>query len=291
MKKVKNFHNFVSSAGRWKIYKMYQQAAKQFREHHNRFYKPALSQEDYVKWNDIIQEDWVSRPTLKDLARNRQFETYHFPSLEASSKNSWKLRYSRNHLRRDLGIFFPYLPKQEIQRMVYVFTWLIKEALKNYGNICIPEVGTIFMYDRPIRETHRAFTRQKWAQPRYRIRRKIDFWPAIQLYNICTPRDLVHMGLEGKFTRAQYIPDLFSSFVDERIHRYRGRIFLTDVFSKHWEWLGYNEDTALELRNLNMYDIYDEARNEVSYVSDDHTFKYHDEKGKKSIEREKRRSS
>lgn len=280
MKKVKNFYKFISNASRWKLYHMYLKATKHFREHHNNYYKPPLTQEEYVKWGDIIQEDWISRPTLKDLCKNRQFDIYHFPSLEASSKNPSKLRYSRNHLRKDLGIFFPYLPKQEVQRIIYVITFLIKEALKNYGNICIPEVGTIYMYDRPLRETHRAFTSFRWTQPRYRLNRKIEFYPSRILYNICTPRDLLHMGFEGKYNRAQYIPDMFGSFVDERIHRYRGRIFLTEVFTKHWEWLGYEDDLNKELQNLNIWDIIDEMYHEPnlslageSTVEDDKTEK------------------
>lgn len=286
MKKIKNFSKFISKVGNWKLYNMYYKATKQFREHHNNYYKPPLSQEEYVKWNDMIQEDWVDRPQIHNLSKNRQFDIYHFPSLQASSKNSTKLRYSRNHLREDLCVFFPYLPKQEVQRMVYVFTWLIKEALKNYGNVCLPEVGTFYMFDRPVRETHRAFTSQKWSQARYRIIRKIDFFPSKHLYNICTPRDLIHMGFEGKYNRAQYIPDMFGSFVDERIHRYRGRIFLTDVFTKHWEWLGYEDDCLRELRNLNVYDIYDEINfnRSISDQSDSSLWTNKSEKGKRSLE-------
>ena len=283
MKKVKNFSKFISKAGNWKLLNMYAKASAQFRDHHNNLYKPALSQEDYVKWNDIISEDWVSRPQVHNLSKNRQFDVYHFPSLEASSKNCGKLRYSRKHLRRDLEKFFPYLPKQEIQRFVYVLTWLVAEALKNYGNICIPNIGTLYMYDKPIRETHRAFTSKRWSQPRFRITRKIEFFPATYLYNICTPRDLVHMGLEGKYNRAQYIPSIFGSFVDERIHRYRGRVFLTDVFTKHWEWLGYEDDCALELRNLGMYDAIDDEMSTENFIETGNEYLFNNlvEKAKK----------
>lgn len=260
MEKVKKnvtFHNFVSKVGNWKLLELYAKATKQFREHHNNYYKPNFTQEEYVKWNDLIREDWYYKPLISQVSKNRQFDTYRFPSLEASCKNPDKKRYSRLQLQKDLSVFFPYLPFQEIQRMTYVFTWLMKEALKNYGHLCIPEFGTFCLFDRPLRETHRAFCSQKWVQPRYRLNRSIMFYPSTILYNIVTPRNVMYMGFEGKFNRSQYIPEMFGSYIDEKIHRYRGRLFITDVFSKHWEWLGYDDDLLRELRNLHMWDIID----------------------------------
>lgn len=232
----------------------FKRATRDFREIHNNYYKPEFDQEEYDEWNTFILEDWTFRPTLKDSAKNKQFDVYRFDLLEASGRNPDKTRYSRTHLQHDLCHFFRYLPLSEVRRMTYVFTWLLKEALKNYGCLCIPGFGTFFMYDKPVREVRQAFCSKKWAARRHRLARSIEFFPSQHLYNICVPRTVKFMGFEGKYNKSQFIPSMFDSFVDEKIHRRRGRLFFQDVFDKQWTWLGYSEEYTKEQINLYLFD-------------------------------------
>ena len=140
----------------------------------------------------------------------------------------------------------------EIRRMSLVMIWLMKEALKNYGCLVMPGFGTFAMFDKPVRETHQAFSSFKWAAPRYRLNRTVEFYPAVQLMNIVTPRDTKHMGFEGKYEKSQYVPEMFGSFVEEKIHIYRGRVFFQQVFDRQWTWLGYSEEYAQEQFNQSL---------------------------------------
>lgn len=247
---------FKDDTARKKLNLLFHKAQTHFRNVHNNMYKPDFTQEEYTAWNDYIKEDWKFRPNLSQAEKNRQFNVYQFPFLEASSRNPDKKFYHRTHLAHDLAHFFRYLPLTEIRRMTYVMIWLLKEALKNYGVLIIPGFGTFALFDKPVRETHQAFCAFKWAAPRYRLSRTIEFYPSNLLVNIVTPRDTKHMGFEGKYERSQYIPEMFGSFVDEKIHRYRGRIFIQDVFDRQWNWLGYSDEYAKEQFNLYLGDTY-----------------------------------
>ena len=252
MKKIKKkskITKFKNNACNYKMKKLFERAQKNFREIHNNKYKPDFTQEEYEKWNDYIKEDWKFRPTFAQAERNQQFDVYRFPSLEASSRNHTKKYYTRTHLMHDLAHFFRYLPMTEIRRMSLVMIWLMKEALKNYGCLVIPGFGTFAMFDKPVRETHQAFSSFKWAAPRYRLNRTVEFYPSCNLMNIVTPRDTKHMGFEGKYEKSQYVPEMFGSVVEEKLHIYRGRVFFQQVFDKQWTWLGYSEEYAQEQFN------------------------------------------
>ena len=250
----KNFTIFSKETSRDFKRNLFYKAQKLFREHHNNFYKDNFSQEEYEDWNDYIKEDWTFRPNLSMVSKNRQFDTYCFYCLEASKKNPDKKRYARSHLQHDLSHFFRYLPLSEIRRMTYVVTWLMKEALKNYGCLVIPGFGTFAVFDKPLKETHQAFCGKKWIAPRYRLRRSIEFYPSTHLYNLIVPRNTKFMGFEGRYNRSQYILSMFDSYVEEKVHRLRGRIFFQDVFDKQWSWLGYSDLYARESMNMMMFD-------------------------------------
>lgn len=260
-------HKLLRYSNRWKLMALFAKSAMKFREHHNYYYKPEFTQEEYLKWNDYIKEDWNFRPRFEQSSKNRQFDVYRFDSLEASSKRPHKKFYSLRHFHRDMAQFFTYLPLTEVRRMVHCFVWLMKEALKNYGWLVIPGFGTFCLFDKPLRETHKAFSRQRWSAIRHRLRRSIEFYPSTHLHNIVTPRTTLFMGFEGKYNRAQYIPEMFGSFVDERIHRYRGRLFFQDVFDKQWNWLGYSDDAIQEYRNMYSFDI---ISSHDPYLDDDY---------------------
>ena len=265
MKKVKKkskLTKFLDGKNRARMVKAFKKAQKHFRNVHNNIYKPDFTQEEYEQWNDYIKEDWKFRPRLYQAERNQQFDVYQFPFLEASSRNPQKRRYTRPHLMHDLAHFFRYLPLTEIRRMSLVFTWLLKEAIKNYGCLVIPGFGTFAMFDKPVRETHQAYSSFKWAAPRYRLNRTVEFFPAVQLMNIVTPRDTKHMGFEGKYEKSQYVPEMFGSFVEEKIHRYRGRLFIQDVFDRQWTWLGYSDEYAHEQMCMAMQENFE---NEVDF--------------------------
>ena len=255
MKKIKKkskITKFKDDAARQYMRTLFKKSQKHFREIHNAKWKPEFTQEEYEKWNDYIKEDWKFRPTFAQAERNQQFDVYRFPFLEASSRNPKKKYYTRTHLMHDLAHFFRYLPLVEIRRMSLVMIWLLKEALKNYGCLVIPGFGTFAMFDKPVRETHQAYSSFRWAATRHRLNRTVEFFPSYHLMNIVTPRDTKHMGFEGKYEKSQYVPEMFGSFVDENIHIYRGRIFIQDVFDKQWTWLGYSEEYAREQMNQAM---------------------------------------
>lgn len=253
MKKIEKkpkLTTFKDDRSRKRLNKIFARAQKHFRAVHNAKAKRDFTQQEYELWNDYIKEDWKFRPNFSQVEKNQQFDVYQFPFLEASSRNPNKKYYYRTHLAHDLAHFFRYLPLTEIRRMTYVMVWLLKEALKNYGCLVLPGFGTFALFDKPVRETHQAFCAFKWAAPRYRLHRTVEFYPSPHLMNIVSPRDTKHMGFEGKYERSQYIPEMFGSFVDEKIHRYRGRIFIQDVFDRQWNWLGYSDEYIIEQMNL-----------------------------------------
>lgn len=238
------------------MYKVFLTYQKRFREIHNEKKKADFTQSEYDTWNDYIKEDWSFRPRLEDVANNRQFDVYRFENLECSCMNKNKLKYNRPHLIHDLAVFFKYLPLSEIKRLSLVLTWILKEAIKNYGALTIPGFGTFAMFDKPIREKRQAFNSKKWAATRHRLCRSIEFYPSISLMNIVVPRDVKFMGFEGRYNKSQYIPSMFDSFVDEKIHRRRGRLFFQNVFDKQWTWMGYSKEYIKEQMDALAWDSY-----------------------------------
>ncbi len=132
--------------------------------------------------------------------------------------------YNQGDLIRDMEYFFDYLPTDEIGRFVNCVFWLMTSAMRTLSWVWIKNFGQW-------RVT--ALSNNNSPAPRFfgsaRLRRLCT--PRTQKYTICKP--------DGNVKARR--PNIFSCWVDEKLHWRLGKNLVQKAFDKKFRWLGYTD--------------------------------------------------
>lgn len=210
---------------------------------------------DTAIFNKVILKN-CSDYNLDDIRTNRSFDKYDFPNLEACSLNSHKKSYVTANLIKDLSKFFKYIPKDELNRLVHTFFWLLSEALKNYGHLHFRNFGRFTTYDKLTKYIYNVGTGEKYSNNKYKINRQIHFQPHPQLRELITPRNLRYMGLNEHAATEKTWPGYFGSFVAEKKHRRKGQLLFQEAYDAMFHAVPYSPEYV---RALAVKEIRDES--------------------------------